>query len=87
MNSHQKTQQYAHCLIIQLLKPPPPQVHPDIPCSRDFRGGEGKESEQEENWGEVCCKVKGWRVGEYHKGGKNQEYEKRGGGMCPGCVG
>ena len=32
----------------------------------------------------VCCKGKGWRVGGYHKGGKNQEDEERGGGMCPG---
>ena len=35
----------------------------------------------------VCCKGKGWIVGEDHKGGKNQEDEERGGGVCSGCGG
>ena len=47
-------------------------------------GGEGEESEQDQNQGGVCCKGKGWRVVEYHKGGNKQEDEERDGGICPG---
>ena len=37
--------------------------------------------------GGVCCKGQGWRVGEDHKGGKKQEDEERGDGVCPECGG
>ena len=35
------------------------------------------------NRGGVFCKDQGMRVGEDNKGGKKQEDEERGGGMCP----
>ena len=40
---------------------------------------------QDENWGGVCCKGKGWRDGVEHKEDNNQENEERVGGMFPGC--
>ena len=44
-----------------------------------------EEADQDENWGGVCCKCQGWRVGEDHRGGKKQDDEEIGGGMCPEC--
>ena len=37
--------------------------------------------------GGVYSKGKGWIVGVDHKGGKNQEDDERGGGVCPCCGG
>ena len=57
------------------------------PILKNYRGGENEEADQDENRGGVCCKGQGWRVGEYHRGGKKQDYEERGGGTCPECGG
>ena len=46
-----------------------------------------KDHNKTKNQGGVCCKVKGRKVGEYHKGGKKKDDEGRGGWMCPCCGG
>ena len=46
---------------MQLIKYPPPQFYHDINCCNKCRGSEGEESDQDKNWGGVCCKVKGWK--------------------------
>ena len=83
----QKNQPYARCLLQQYIKPPPPQVHSDITCSHNCIEYEDEEADQDKNWGGVTCKGQGWIVGEYHKGGKNQEDEERGVRMCREWVG
>ena len=81
----QKTNQsYDCCSLMQLRKASPQQVHHEITCSNSCRGYKSEEEEQDEYWGGVCCKGKGWIVGEDHKGRNNQEDEERGGGECPG---
>ena len=72
---------------MQSLNASPPRVHRELTCSKNLRVGEGEEAEQDENWGGLCCKGKGWIVGGYHKGGNNQEDEERVGGVCTVCSG
>ena len=85
--SHTKNQPYARGSLLKLLKTTPLQVHHELTCSHYYIEDEGEEADQDKNMGGVCCKGQGWRVGEYHKGGKNQEYEESGGGVFPGCDG
>ena len=75
-----------YCNIWPNQPPPSIQFHHEITCYKNCRGDRYEESDQDENWDRVSCKGQGWRVGEYHKGGKEQEDEKRVGGMRPGCV-
>ena len=67
-----KNQPYTRCSLLQSIKSPPPQVHHELTCSQNCRGGEDEEAEQDENWGGVYCKSQGWRLGEDHNGGKKQ---------------
>ena len=46
--------------------------------------GEGEEADQDKYWGGVCREGEGQIYGGENKGGKNQDKEERGGGMCPG---
>ena len=65
--------------------PPTPQVNHELNCYHKYEGNEGEESYQDEYRGGFCHEVKGQRYGVEYKGGKNQEVEERGGGMCPVC--
>ena len=69
------------------MPPPPPQVHHNITYCHNYKVYEGEETYQDEDWGEVCCKVKFHRYGGEHKGGKNQEDCEIGGGLFPFCSG
>ena len=87
INFHtKKNHQYARYLLLKYLNAPLPKFHHELTCYHNCILDEGEKTEQDENWGGVCCKGKGWRDGGEHKGGKNQEDEERGGGMCP-CFG
>ena len=70
-----------------ISKVSPPQVHDELTCSHNFRGGGGEESEQDVNQGWVYCKGKGWIVGVDHKGEKKQEDKEIGGGVIHDMVG
>ena len=77
-----KNQPYACCLLLQSLNPPPHQVHQELIFYQNSRGDEYEVSEQDKNRAGFYCKVQGWRVVYYHKGGKEQEDDKRGDMMC-----
>ena len=74
-------------MLLKLLKTPPPEVHHELTCSHNIRIDEDEEAEQDKNRGGFYCKFQGWIVGEYHKGGKNQEDDERGGGIFTVCGG
>ena len=69
---------------MKYLNTPLPQFHHELIWCHYYRGDEGEEAGQDENWGGVCCKDKGWIYGGEQKGGKKQDEEERDGGMCPG---
>ena len=60
----QKNQHRSFYSLLQSLNANPPQVHHDLTCYHNCRGDQGKESEQDENWGGVYCKGQGLGDGE-----------------------
>ena len=52
----------AHLLFAtEIDNPPPnpPQVHHELPCCQNYTWDDGEESDQDGNWGGVCCEGKG----------------------------
>ena len=87
--SHNKIINHIRLLFSTAISicPPPHKSTMISPVVRVKEGMEIKNQTKTKKPGGVCCKVQGWRVGEYHKGGKKQEDEERGSGMCPECGG
>ena len=57
--TQQKNQQRTHYSLLQYLNTPPPQVRHKLTCFHNYRGYEGEEAGQVEDWGGVSCKGKG----------------------------
>ena len=64
-----------------------PQFHHDLACCHNWEGDDGEESDQDKDWGGVCCKCNSRRYGWEQKAGKKNGGAERGDGMCPVCGG
>ena len=78
----------AHSLFAtEISTPPTTQSQHELTCCKNCRGDEREEADQDKDCRGVFFKGKSMRDGGEYKGGKNQEDEERGGGMCKLCDG